>query len=160
MTTYTIKSYEENNCQSINGTGDPEGGSIPEFNSEDILGTSPEISNLKNYQGDLLSDLLLNPAYISVTSSPSYKYYLGGEGSEPEDRIPLTFFNLNTCTTFEFDGTNVYFKITSNSTPSPDPSSASSSSGLSDEEVAGVIIGSIAAAILLYVLYIKYFTSN
>ena len=58
------------------------------------------------------------------------------------------------------DGGSTKFSITCSDAPVPDPSSASSSSGLSDEEVAGIIIGSIAAAILLYVLYIKYFTSN
>ena len=69
-------------------------------------------------------------------------------------------YSFTSGATDDWGGGSTKFSITCSDAPAPDPPPASSSSGLSDEEVAGIIIGSIAAAILLYVLYIKYFTSN
>lgn len=149
MTTYTIKSYASDDCS---GDSTSTVSNIPEWD-----GNTTDASELRDEFGATITGGALNVS-IKRNTSTSYDYYLDIL-TDQEPNINIEEGSLPQCVNSIVGFQNFYFLL-SESSPAPDPSPASSSSGLSDEEVAGIIIGSIAAAILLYVLYIKYFTSN
>lgn len=144
----TIKTFDIDGT-TVNATGDP-----ANFESWTDGDSAVRVTGLLNTLG-ASSEF---QEYWKV--SCDLEKFTNGETVGIDDPDQPGSYPFTSGATDVWGGDSTKFSITCSDAPVPDPSPASSSSGLSDEEVAGVIIGSIAAAILLYVLYIKYFTSN
>ena len=106
--------------------------------------------------------------YASLTTETSvqFDYGTGGPGVATAMNQPSTtcFDATNDLQPPNQGGPQYYFTITCDGSPGPEPdpspASPSSSSGLSDGEIAAIVTGSIVAAILIYVLYIKFFSNT